>query len=172
MSTATSGLTDISLSGESMEAHVIPVATGDAWIGYGVRSFQSVITELIDHAEKELILTVYVLTNVDVVNTLSTALERGVTVTIYLYDDGEGITKKDAVIKISALCEEYPYLVINKVRKRVLHAKVIVADGRKVLAGSANLTYPALINNYELGFLIEDATVAGKIIELIRKVSE
>ncbi len=155
-----------------MEANITPVATGDAWIGYGVRSFQSVISELIEKAEKELILTVYVLTNVDIVNALSIALERGIAVTIYLYDDGDGITKKDAVRKISALCEEYPYLIINKVRNRVLHAKVIVADGRKVLAGSANLTYPALINNYELGFLIENATVAGKIIELIKKVGE
>jgi len=155
-----------------MEANVIPVATGDAWIGYGVRSFQSVISEMIENAEKELILTVYVMTNIDIVNTLSNALDRGVSVTIYLYDDGDGITKKDAVRKISALCEEYPYLTIKTVRKRVLHAKVIVADGRKVLAGSANLTYPALTNNYELGFLVENATVAGKVIELIKKVGE
>jgi cardiolipin synthase len=155
-----------------MEADVIPVATGDAWIGYGVRSFKSVISELIENAEKELILTVYILTNVNIVSALSTALERGVRVTIYLYDDGKDITKSNAVREILALCEEYPYLIIKKVEKRVLHAKVIVADGRKVLSGSANLTYPALINNYELGFLIENVTVAGKMIELIKKVGE
>jgi len=155
-----------------MEADVIPVATGDTWIGYGVRSFQSVIAELMDGAKKELILTAYVLTNTDVVNDISTALERGVAVTVYLYDDGMGITNNDAVRRILAFREEYPYLKIKKVQNRVLHAKIIVADGRKVLAGSANLTYLALISNYELGFLIDNPTIAGKIIELIRKVEE
>lgn len=155
-----------------MKADVIAVATGDAWIGHGVRSFQSVIAELMDGAKRELILTAYVLTNTDVVNDISTALERGVAVTVYLYDDGMGITNNDAVRRILAFREEYPYLKIKKVQNRVLHAKIIVADGRKVLAGSANLTYLALISNYELGFLIDNPTIAGKIIELIRKVEE
>lgn len=155
-----------------MEAYVIPVATGDTWIGYGIRSFKSVINELIENAEKELILTIYVLTNVNIVSGLSIALERGVRVTIYLYDDGKDIINNDAVRKTLALSEEYPYLIIKKVKKRVLHAKIIVADGRKVLSGSANLTYSALINNYELGFLIENATIAGKVIEIIKKVGE
>lgn len=155
-----------------MKADVIPVATGDTWIGHGVRSFQSVIAELIDNAKKELMLTVYVLTNPDIVNEICNALERGVTVTVFLYDDEAGITNNDAVRRIITFCEDYPYLTIKKVKNRVLHAKVIVVDGQKVLAGSANLTYSALISNYELGFLIDNPVIAGKVIELLRRINE
>lgn len=155
-----------------MEANVVPVASGDAWIGSGVRSFQSVISELIADAKKELLLTVYVLTNTKIVDEISGALDRGVGVTVYLYDDGNDMTKTKAVRMISALCEEYPYLSVRRVKNRVLHAKIIVADGRKVLAGSANLTNTAMVSNYELGFLVDNPTIAGNIIELIRKVGE
>ncbi|KQC14076.1 MAG: endonuclease [Desulfuromonas sp. SDB] len=155
-----------------MTANIIPVATGEAWIGYGVRSFRSVIGEMIDEAREQLVLTVYVLTNRGLVNKITEALERGVAVTIYLYDNGGKNPMNDATRDIFRLQEEFSYLEVNSVKNRVLHAKIIVADGRRVLVGSANLTYNALANNYELGFLVEDPAIASKVLSLVRKVGE
>jgi putative cardiolipin synthase len=44
-----------------------------------------------------------------------------------------------------------------------LHAKLIVADERIALVGSANLTDKALAGNLELGVIIRDPAVANRI---------
>jgi phosphatidylserine/phosphatidylglycerophosphate/cardiolipin synthase-like enzyme len=49
-----------------------------------------------------------------------------------------------------------------------LHAKAIVADCAVALVTSANLTGHALIQNIELGLLIRDESVAGRIDEHVR----
>jgi len=153
-----------------LNVNITPVATGDAWIGYGVRSSVSVISELITNANVELVMTAYLLTNHEIVKEIKEALTRGVSVAIYLYDDGKKITETDAVYSVFKLKQEFPYLKINIVKDKVLHAKILVADGKKVLVGSANLTHPAMTSNYEMGFLIEDAGVAGQVLELIKKM--
>lgn len=153
-----------------MFVNVTPVATGEAWVGYGVRSFRSVISELITSANAELIMTVYLLTSREIVNEIKGALSRGVLVTVYLYDDEKKITKTGAVGNIYKLQKEYPYLNICRIKNKVLHAKILVADCKKVLVGSANFTQPAMVNNYEMGFLIEDTAVAGQVIDLIQKM--
>jgi phosphatidylserine/phosphatidylglycerophosphate/cardiolipin synthase-like enzyme len=45
----------------------------------------------------------------------------------------------------------------------VLHAKLLVIDGRRALVGSANLTHRALTANLEAGVLIEDADLASEL---------
>jgi phosphatidylserine/phosphatidylglycerophosphate/cardiolipin synthase-like enzyme len=155
-----------------MYANIIPVATGEKWIGSGVRSSYSVVMELIGGAREQLVLTAYVLTNMDVVNNIIQVLDRGVRVTIYLYDNSEENTIDEAVRQIIEVQKEYSYLKVKIVRTKVLHAKVIVADSRKVLVGSANFTHYGLKRNYELGFLVEDAEIAGRILSLIGKVGE
>jgi putative cardiolipin synthase len=54
----------------------------------------------------------------------------------------------------------------------VLHAKVLVIDGRRALVGSANLTYRALHNNLEAGILVEDPVLAASIERHIRSLME
>ncbi len=153
-----------------MNANIIPVATGDAWIGYGTRSFRSVISELITNSRSRLIMTAYVLTNTEIVKEIRGALSRGVVVEIYLYDDGKEITKTEAVHQIINMKQEFPYLDIIFIKNKVLHAKVIIADSRMVLVGSANLTLPAMVSNYEVGILIEDTSIAGKFSDLVCKM--
>jgi cardiolipin synthase len=155
-----------------MYANIIPVATGEKWIGSGVRSSYSVVMGMIEEAGEQLVLTAYVLTNIDVVNNIILALDRGVRVTIYLYDSGEENIISEAVRQIIEVQKEYSYLKVKIVRTKVLHAKIIVADSRKVLVGSANFTHYGLTSNYELGFLVEDAEIAGKILSLVGTVGE
>jgi phosphatidylserine/phosphatidylglycerophosphate/cardiolipin synthase-like enzyme len=45
----------------------------------------------------------------------------------------------------------------------LLHAKVLVVDGRRALVGSAKLTHRALTANLEAGALVEDRTVAEQL---------
>ena len=152
-----------------MHVDIVPVATGEKWIGYGVRSFQSVIHELISKASNELVMTVYVLTSMDIVDDLRNALERGVGIEIYLYSE-EMQKENDAVKSILQLENEYDYLKLYRIKEDMLHAKVLVADGGKVLSGSANFTFSGMIKNYELGFLVIDSTIAMQILTLIKRL--
>lgn len=152
-----------------MKAKIVPVATGEKWVGSGVRSFKSVIRELIYTASNELVMTVYVLTSSDIVNDLQKALERGISVEIYLY--AEGIEKEnDKVQAIISLQDEYEYLHIYKIQNDMLHAKVLIADGVKVISGSANFTLSGMTQNYELGFLVNDPDIAMKILTLVKRL--
>ena len=47
----------------------------------------------------------------------------------------------------------------------MLHAKLLIVDGRRALVGSANLTHRALTANLEAGVLIEDPDVAAGLEE-------
>jgi putative cardiolipin synthase len=53
----------------------------------------------------------------------------------------------------------------------VLHAKVLIVDGRRALVGSANLTHRALTANLEAGVLIEDQDLAADLEAHIRSLS-
>lgn len=152
-----------------MQVGIVPVATGEKWIEYGVRSFQSIIHELISKASNELVMTVYVLTSMDIVDDLRNALERGVRVEIYLYS-GEMQNENDAVRSILQFEDEYNYLRLYRIKDDMLHAKVLVVDGSKVLSGSANFTFSGMTKNYELGFLVNDFTIAMQILTLIKRL--
>ncbi|HII92601.1 MAG TPA: endonuclease [Methanosarcina sp.] len=154
-----------------MIEEIVPVATGEKWIGYGIRSFRSVINDMISNATSELYLTAYVLTDMSIVNKLKQALERGVQVEIYLYGD-EFAQRNEAVDHILKLQNEFNYLIIHRVENEILHAKVLVVDGNKVLSGSANFTFSGMTNNYELGFLVEDPSIALQILTLIKKLGK
>ena len=152
-----------------MLVDIIPVATGEKWIGYGVRSFQSIIHELISKASNELVMTVYVITSMDIVDDLRNALERGVGVEIYLYSE-EKQEENDAVLSILKLKDEFDYLKLYRIKEEMLHAKVLATDGYKVLSGSANFTFSGMFKNYELGFLVNDSTIAMQILTLIKRL--
>jgi phosphatidylserine/phosphatidylglycerophosphate/cardiolipin synthase-like enzyme len=52
----------------------------------------------------------------------------------------------------------------------LLHAKLLVVDGRRALVGSANLTHRALSANLEAGVLIEDGDVARQLERHVRSL--
>jgi cardiolipin synthase len=149
---------------------VLAVATGEEWIGYGVRSFSSMIEEIMDHAEKELVMTVYVISDMNVVENIKNALERGISVEIFIYLPDPS-HKTGAIDEISRLKDKYSYLTIHMIRDKILHAKVLVADSRKVLAGSANPTFGGMVKNYEMGFLVEDGRIAQKVLTMLRRLT-
>jgi phosphatidylserine/phosphatidylglycerophosphate/cardiolipin synthase-like enzyme len=54
--------------------------------------------------------------------------------------------------------------------RAALHAKLVAADERVALLGSANLTDKALAHNLELGALIHDLSVVRRIVHHFRSL--
>lgn len=153
-----------------MVGEVQIVASGEKWVGYGVRSFSSVVEELVNGAREELVMTVYIITDMNVVRNIERALKRGVSVEIFIHPDTAWQNR--AVDEIVRLEGEYTYLRIFNVGDRFLHAKVIVADDRRVLAGSANPTFGGLVKNYELGFLVNDREISHSVSAILQRLKE
>lgn|GEM_PF-656452 len=168
MNTEISGLTVISFLVTSVE-RIQLVATGHKWIGYGVGSFFSVTQNLLDSAVNELALTVYIITDEEIVESVRNALDRGVSAHIFINDRPGQKTKETP--KVISLGEEYSQLRIHLIKENVLHAKVLVADAQKVLLGSANPTFQGMVTNYEMGVLIESGKIAQKVLSLLHKLS-
>lgn len=74
--------------------------------------------------------------------------------------------------EILRLEKEYIDMNVFKVNDTLLHAKVLVSDGKKALISSANLTLGGMLNNYELGVMLEDSDVAFEIETVIRRLFE
>ncbi len=153
-----------------MDKNVRIVATGEKWIGKGVRSTSSVIEELIDSTENSLLITIYILSDRKILKKIRESLERGISVDILVYAPEKntyGIYNE-----ILRLEKEYIDMNVFKVNDTLLHAKVLVSDGKKALISSANLTLGGMLNNYELGVMLEDSDVAFEIETVIRRLFE
>ena len=152
-----------------MTCDVHLVASGPAWIGYGVRSFSSIIHEMIDSARNELAMTVYVISDPGTVKDIKRALERGVLVEIFIYLPDTS-SAGNATKRLLQLERRYSNLTLTEIRDEILHSKVVVSDSESVLIGSANPTFRGLFRNYELGLLIRDVGIAQKILLLLRRL--
>jgi len=91
---------------------------------------------------------------------LVSAASRGVQIEIILPapsgSSGDSNSQGIAAIKQSNITvREDPQLY--------MHAKIIVADGLKAFVGSENISTQSLDQNRELGILVSDATVLGKL---------
>ena len=53
-----------------------------------------------------------------------------------------------------------------------LHAKVYVADSRRAIVSSGNLTAGGLYDNYEIGIMIEDVAISSRIMTELSSYSE
>lgn len=138
-------------------------------MGYGIRSISSTVCEMIDSTKENLSLTIYSVSDQVIIKRIRKALERGITVEVFIYYP-EDPTFANSAKEITSLEERYSNLTIHKIRNEVLHAKVIVSDGMRVITGSANVTYAGMVTNYELALMLEDQEVAYQILTLLRKL--
>ena len=122
-----------------------------------------------NHAERELVMTVYVISDMNIVKNIKNALERDTFVEIFIYLP-DASYRTGATNEIFKLKDEYGHLTIHLIRDEILHAKILVADGRRVLAGSANPTFRGMMKNYELGFLVEDGKITQRILTMLRRL--
>ena len=63
------------------------VASGEKWIKSDVKSTFRAITEIIDKTQSSLLLTIYIITNNDILEKVKEALDRNVGVEVFIYKD-------------------------------------------------------------------------------------
>ncbi len=148
---------------------VTVLATGPRFLRSRVRAIEPVLVELIEEAREELHVAMYALE--DGAGTLVEALERailrGLRCVLVLGRVGPG--GRDTLERFLRLRTDAPGLltvVFREPEGGVLHAKVVVADRRKAVVGSANLTWGGLRGNHEIGVLVEGEP-AWQIAELV-----
>ena len=120
-------------------------------------------------AENNILVTIYILSDKAIINSIKNALKKKILVEIFIYLSDKSQNKKISK-EFYKLGEQYKNLKIHEVNEKLLHAKVLVVDYKYVLIGSANLTFGGMVKNYELGVLIDDEEIARKVMHLVKKV--
>ncbi|MEM0143196.1 MAG: phospholipase D family protein [Candidatus Parvarchaeum sp.] len=139
-------------------------------MGYGISTYSSIISQLIREAEKNIIMTVYLLNDRKVLADVNAAVKRGVLIEVFIYLPDDTMQNRHLYIELETLAKKYQNLKIHAVRNKILHAKILVSDYSKTVVGSANFTFSGTIKNYELGILIEDKNIAQTVASLIKRV--
>jgi cardiolipin synthase A/B len=136
------------------------VATGPSSPFVSIRHTRAVLLELIDRAQRELILVSYAAYKVPaLVDALGRARQRSVVVRLILEStaDSAGALTHDGAEAFKALkegVEIYVWPLEKRPAGSRLHAKVAVADGELAFVTSANFTGHALDQNLEVGVLV------------------
>lgn len=125
------------------------------------RLTRQAMLEVIENARENLLIVAYTMHRIKSLHeALLLALERGVRLTLVIEDlSHTGDMSLGALRKLSAKSSFRRYYVWPREEKHPdgvvnLHVKCLVADGRKMLVGSANVTKAAMERNMELGVLI------------------
>ena len=109
-------------------------------------------------ARQDLHLLAYVMTSgaLPLVKLIEDALSRGVKVTIVVNkspDQDVGLRSE-----LDALVQQFPHAGVRYYQDpdgSQLHAKVLVADRKQAVIGSANYSWGGLIANHEIGVLLK-----------------
>jgi cardiolipin synthase len=169
------GAFEAALHAERVPDLVTVAVTGLDWLGSGVPAVEQALLTVIGEASDELLITSYNVTSgaSRIVEALEVALQRGVRVTTMInrFDEQEPAGKALLV----NLEQRFPhsfrlYDFVHPNEKESLHAKLIIADRRLALVGSANLSFLGMIANHELGVLIRGpaaATIASCVDRLL-----
>lgn len=156
------------------------VISGPVTDSVPLRLTSSVITELIRDCQESLLIVSFAAFGVaEVVTELERAVRRGVHIDLVLESTtAHGGTLHgtvEASAAFQAIREHATFWVWPADRRPVvgtsraaLHAKLLAADERIALIGSANLTDKALAHNLELGVIIRDPSVVRHIVQHFR----
>ena len=139
-----------------------PGATGEQRLTAGV------LHELITHARERILLVSFAAhTLTEIAADLEAAVCRGcqVDVVFETEEDSDGGYAGPHSQPFGAIdgIRRWRWPADQRIAGALLHAKVLVVDGRRALVGSANLTRRALSANLEAGVLIEDRDLAADL---------
>lgn len=151
------------------------VWTGPISLPGSTRSTLSVLLDLIDRAQQEMVIVGYVLTEAAsiVFEHLAAAKRRGVQVTLI----GDRLEEKLPVLRACWPQDLHLPTLYTRVEtpddtRAALHAKLAIADQRYMLVTSANLSYHGLAGNIEIGIEVEGQVAAEAIALLNRLITE
>ncbi len=127
------------------------------------------ILKNIEQSKKSIKISIYNFTHKKIAKKLASAARRGVKVEIIFDEESAKRDKKRSMIYFLV---KYKNITIYKLKGRVskngkyygiMHLKTALFDNKKVLFGSANWSYSAFSNNYELLYITKDYALAKKI---------
>jgi phosphatidylserine/phosphatidylglycerophosphate/cardiolipin synthase-like enzyme len=142
-----------------------------------VRQTRQVLSQLIDDAQKELLIISFVVFKIpEILELLKKALQRRVSITCIFEspeESGGKITFQGFSDFDDEILRQIKILVWDKDMRPInadgktgtLHAKVAVADRMISFISSANLTLNAMTLNMELGILLYEKSNAQEIVE-------
>ena len=158
------------------------VVSGPASDSEAVRLTSSVISELVHDAREALLIVSFAAFGVsDVVRELKLAVQRGVRVDLVLETTADhggtlhgSVGAADAFESIRNDVALWTWPASRRPvvggSRAAMHAKLVAADERIALLGSANLTDKALAYNLELGVIIRDPKVVRRLVRYFRSL--
>ena len=158
------------------------VISGPASDSAAVRLTGSVISELIHDCHESLLIVSFAAFGVtEVVHELARAARRGVRIDLVLETTVEeggtlrgpiGAVAAFQAIRRNATFWTWPAAQRPAVgaSRAALHAKLVAADERVALLGSANLTDKALALNLELGVIVRDPDIVRRLVRHFRSL--
>ena len=138
--------------------------TGLGWLGAGVPAVERTLTDLLDAADQEILLTVYSMTpgTGRVWDAIEKALATGIRCT--LIANRLDAQHPDLRSLFLELARRYPvtlriYTFTGADDRDALHAKLVIVDRQVALVGSANLTFHGMVSAHELAIVVRGPTV-------------
>ena len=156
---------------ERAEEVLDAVVTGPSSVHVAVRQTRAVVLELIERAERDLLIVSFAAYKVaQVVDALRAATTRGVRCRLVLEtaEDSAGRLSQDAGEAFASLGSRAEFYVWPLDQRpagasAALHAKGLIADAQVAFITSANLTGAALDHNLEIGVLVRGGTVPRRL---------
>ncbi len=135
----------------------------------GIRGTEPVVEEIIKNANNEIQLVAYLFTPsaTHILELIKKAAERGVNI-IFVIND---IESQNEIIRneLKEIANKYSHFKLYNFKdpqNKPLHAKIVIADRKKALVGSANFSWSGMYANYEIGVLINGKS-AWKLAQVV-----
>ncbi|MFE2583101.1 DISARM system phospholipase D-like protein DrmC [Streptomyces sp. NPDC059378] len=151
------------------------VVSGPTTAAVPVRYTAQVIAEVIRAARRRLLVVSFAAYQIpEVVTELRAAADRGVQLDVVLESPREdgGVLRQDARTAFGTLAADFWHWPATRRPteggRASLHAKLIAADDHTAFLGSANLTGQALSHNLEVGVVLRNPEVVGRLVAHFR----
>lgn len=124
----------------------------------------------IDLAKKSIQISIYTFTHKKIAKRLKNAAKRGVKIEIIFDERSTGKKQGKSMIYYLA---KYKNISVYKLKGKlakskkyhgIMHMKMALIDNKHVIFGSANWTYSAFNNNYELLYITQNYAIAKKFL--------
>jgi len=145
------------------------LGTGPEFAREGVRGIEPVVEELILSARRDIHILAYLFTPqaTNFLRLLEEAAQRSVEIRILVNRLDQQHTRiRSRLRSLERSCDTVEVVTLGSEHGRQLHAKVVVADRKRAVIGSANFSWGGMVANYEIGVLVE-GQAAWKMAELI-----
>ena len=155
------------------------VVSGSSWMGGGFGSIESAMHDLFARAGDEVVVVSYAISGAAgmLFQQMAGLLQRGIKVRMLInrYDNQHEAVRKE----LEKLRQQFPktmliFSFISRREEADLHAKIIIVDRKFALVGSANLSMRGLMDNHELGLVLEGVAVAdvAKAVDLLMQAPQ